>query len=140
MNDRLATRRMLATLAASVLLPSTLHAAPHAPAMGSTSQATIGISLSVRPRIALHRDLTAAKGRSLLQDEGLCVRSASSSLRLTITLQPASHDPGLQASDATLPADTLTRPGVACARNVREFLGTSPDQGRKSLLLLVAPD
>ena len=140
MSDRLATRRMMVTLAASVLFPSTLNAAPQAPSMSGTSQATIGLSLSVRPRVTLHRDITAAREGNMLQTEGPCVRSTSSSLRLTVTLHRASQDPSSLGSDATLPAQTATRAGITCARNAHEFLGASPDQGRKSLLLLIAPD
>lgn len=139
MNERLATLQMV-TLAASVLLPSTLHAATPTRAMGSTSQATIGLSLSVRPRIAVARDMTAAKEGRTLETQGLCVRSTSALLRLTVTLQPLSQDPGLPGSNTTLAADTVTRPGIACVRNPRGFLGASHSQSRQSLFLLVAPD
>jgi hypothetical protein len=141
MKNRVAGR-MLTAVAALVLLPSPLHGASVPSQMGATSQATLQLSLSVRPRIYLGVKPSRQPQDNSFAERDLCAWSTSPTLRFRISLQPASRDPHRKSSIVHLPTDAMSsRSGLACAENGREF----PDQakleaGHEPLLLLIVPD
>ena len=141
MKNRVAAR-MLTAVAALVLLPSPLHGASVPSQMGATSQATLQLSLSVRPRISLGVRPSLQPQENSFAATDLCVWSTSPKLRFRISLQPASRFSGHGSSTVTLPADTMTpRSGIACAEDGREFLALAKTKaGHGPLLLLIAPD
>ncbi len=141
MNNRVAAR-MLMAVAALVLLPSPLHGASVPSQMGATSQATLQLSLSVKPRIYLGVKPSPRPQGNSFAAMGLCVWSTSPTLRFTISLQPASRDSHRKSSTANLPADAMApRSGIACAESDREVPGQAKvEAGDEPLLLLIAPD
>ena len=141
MKNRVAAR-MLTAVAALVVLPSPLHGAPVPSQMGATSQATLQLSLSVRPRIYLGVKPSRQPQDNSFAARDLCVGSTSPTLRFTISLQLASRDSNPRSSTANLPADAMIpKSGIACAESDREFLGQAKvEAGDEPLLLLIAPD
>ena len=110
--------------------------------MGATSQATLQLSLSVRPRIHLGVNPSRQRQDNSFAERDLCVWSTSPTLRFTISLQPASRDPHRKSSIVHLPTDAMSRrPGIECAENGRNFPGPAKVQAEhEPLLLLIAPD
>jgi hypothetical protein len=141
MKNRVAGR-MLTAVAALVLLPSPLHGASVPSQMGATSQATLQLSLSVRPRIHLGVKPSRQPQDNSFAERDLCAWSTSPTLRFTISLQPESRNSTRQSSPVNLTADAMAPgPGIACAEKGPNF----PDQakvqaGHEPLLLLIAPD
>ena len=133
---------MLTAVAALVLSPSPLHGASVPSEMGATSQATLQLSLSVRPRIHLGAKPSRLRQDNSFAERDLCVWSTSPTLRFTISLQPASRDPHRKSSIVHLPTDAMSRrPGIACAEKGRNFPDPAKVQAEhEPLLLLIAPD
>lgn len=132
--------RMLTVVAALVLLPSPLQGATVPSQMGATSQATLQLSVSVRPRIYLGVKPSHPPHDNSFTAANHCAWSNSPTLRFTISLQSTSRDSNPRSSIANLPANAMApRPGIACAVNGREFSG-QVGAGDEPLLLLIAPD
>jgi hypothetical protein len=141
MNDRLASGPMLAALAASIPVTSSLHAAPLSPPIGSTSRAAISISVSVRPRLALASDPWDTTSVASRSGESFCLRSTSPSLRFTVALEPATLASGPSETIRRPPEVLTAKSGFVCAAGAREAFGPASAGGdRRALLLLVAPD
>lgn len=134
--------RALAWTVLGASLPSALAAAPRPPETGATSQATIWLSLSVRPRFALSPSIWAEPNGLSVKGEGLCVQSTSPSLRFAVTLEPTS-----MAADSPPPAPRgsvgvpTATPGIACASDAQRWRGRGSGKDLQSaMLLLVSPD
>lgn len=142
MGSHVARRLASTVLGASVLLPSALAAAPRPAETGATSQATIGLSLSVRPRFDLSPSIRAEPKGLRVKGEGLCVRSTSPSLRFAVTFEPTwkTGDPPPPAPRGSADVPTAT-PGIACASDAQRWRGHGPGKDLQSvMLLLVSPD
>lgn len=140
MGSHVARKSAWTVLGASALLPSAVAAAPSPPA-GATSQATIGVSLSVRPRFAVANAVSESNG-SRLSWKGLCIRSTSPSLRFAVTLEAilSNRYPSHPASRGSAGVPPAT-PGMACAGDAQYWDGRGLGKvWRGVMLLLVSPD
>ena len=137
MDSQVARKSAWTVLGATVLLPSALAAATSPPKTGATSQATIGLSLSIRARFALSG---IEPNGVRLKEEGLCIRSTSPSLRFAVTLEPTSKngDPRPPAPRASASVPTA---GIACAGDAHYWGGRGLGKEVQGvMLLLVSPD